>query len=97
MLISLTPLSVGLDRIVGGLSDRVLTAAMEREQRRHKRKPTAEVTHETLLATVHSNPKAQLDPQELAQATKAGLVERSDSETRITPLGEYVLGADPVE
>lgn len=97
MVISLTPLSVGLDRIVGGLSDRVLTAAMEREQRRHKCKSTAEVTHETLLATVHGDPKAKLDPRELAQATKAGLVERIDSETRITPLGEYVLGAVPIE
>lgn len=92
----LTLLSVGLDRWIGSLAESMLTAAVERERRRRNYRPTR-LPHQALLAMVHDDPKAELDAQELKRATEAGLVTRVDGETRMTPIGRYVLGVGPVE
>jgi len=87
-------LSVRLDNLIGAWAERSLDRAMEHKRPRH-RTPEKPRYH-ALLQSVRDGTTAELDSNELAEASRTRLVERHGDKMQLTALGEYVLGAPPV-
>lgn len=82
---------IGLDKRIGGLSDRAFDSAVTSEERAREHAPGEDTTQRSLLEAVEAGAESPSDPAVLAQATESGLIEQTDDHKKLTPLGEYVL------
>jgi hypothetical protein len=90
--VELLSLSItGLDKRIGGLSDRAFDSAVISEEPAGKQAPADDATQRSLLEAVDAGAESSSDPAALAQATESRLIEQTDDHKRLTPLGEYVL------
>jgi hypothetical protein len=92
--VELLTLSIsGLDKRIGGLSDRAFDSAVTSEEPAGKQAHPEDTTQRSLLEAVGAGAESPSDPAVLAQATESQLIEQTDDHKKLTPLGEYVLAA----